>query len=74
MARIPKLSYFNRLIADESPVALGAVLIQFVDGDPRVISFASKSLSAVERLYSQTEKEFGVSMERREILLLFIGD
>lgn len=59
---LPTLAYFNpkkrtRLIADASPVALGAVLLQFTDDEPQVISFASKSLSDVERRYSQTEKE-----------------
>ncbi|XP_055914211.1 uncharacterized protein K02A2.6-like [Eupeodes corollae] len=62
LAKIPMLSYFNpknrtRLVADASPVALGAVLLQFHNDCPEVISFASKSLSAVERRYSQTEKE-----------------
>lgn len=63
LAKLPILAYFDpqrrtRLVADASPVALGAVLLQFDDQDnPRVISFASKSLSDVERRYSQTEKE-----------------
>lgn len=63
LSQVPNLSYFNpqnrtRLIADASPVALGAVLIQFgCDNEPFIISFASKSLSEVERRYSQTEKE-----------------
>lgn len=62
LAQIPRLSYFNpvlpiRLIIDASPVALGAVLVQFDGEEPRPISFASKSLSEVERRYSQTEKE-----------------
>lgn len=63
LAQLPTLSFFDpqkrtRLIADASPVALGAVLLQFDEkNDPRVISFASKSLSEVERRYSQTEKE-----------------
>ncbi|XP_022797622.1 uncharacterized protein K02A2.6-like [Stylophora pistillata] len=45
------------IIADASPVGLGAILIQEQQGRKRVISYASKSLSAVERRYSQTEKE-----------------
>ncbi|XP_061395874.1 uncharacterized protein K02A2.6-like, partial [Musca vetustissima] len=62
LSKMPTLSYFNpksrtRLIADASPVALGAVLLQFIDNVPVVISFASKSLSETERRYSQTEKE-----------------
>jgi len=60
---VPMLSYFTltdrtKLIADASPVALGAVLVQLdKDKIPRIISFASKSLSEVEKRYSQTEKE-----------------
>ncbi|XP_058987406.1 uncharacterized protein K02A2.6-like [Musca domestica] len=59
---LPTLTYFSpkrrtRLIADASPVALGAVLIQFTGDTPYVVSFASKALSEVERRYSQTEKE-----------------
>lgn len=39
-------------------MALGAVLLQFDKVDqPRVISYANKSLSDTERRYSQTEKE-----------------
>lgn len=63
LSEIPNLSYFDpkkrtRVVADASPVALGAVLVQFDSkGDPKIISFASKSLSDVEKRYSQTEKE-----------------
>nr|CAH7744111.1 unnamed protein product [Callosobruchus chinensis] len=63
LAELPTLSYFDpkrrtQLVADASPVALGAVLLQFDHlQNPKVISFASKSLSEVERRYSQTEKE-----------------
>lgn len=63
LSKVPKLSYFNpkhrtRVIADASPVALGAVLLQFkVDNEPLIITFASKALSEVEKRYSQTEKE-----------------
>lgn len=39
----------TQLIADASPVGLGAVLIQFNEQEPRIISYASKSLSDVER-------------------------
>ena len=56
------LGYFDKdaktlIIADASPVGLGAILIQEQQGRKRVISYASKGLSAVERRYSQTEKE-----------------
>jgi len=41
----------TRVIADASPVALGAVLIQFdVENNPFIISFASNSLSEKESL------------------------
>ena len=45
------------MIADASPVGLGAVLVQEQGGELRVISYASRSLSDTERRYSQTEKE-----------------
>lgn len=45
------------MVVDASPVALGAVLLRFIEETPRVISYASKGLSEVEGRYSQTEKE-----------------
>ena len=63
LVNLTTLSYFDpqrrtRLVADASPVALGAVLLQFdPEENPKIISFASKILSDVERRYSQTEKE-----------------
>lgn len=65
ISNIKLLRFFNnslrtRVIADASPVALGAVLIQFDglnDDHPRPISYASKSLTQTERRYCQTEKE-----------------
>jgi len=47
----------TQVIADASPVGLGAVLIQFQSTGPRVISFANRSLTSTERNYAQTEKE-----------------
>ena len=56
------LAYFGkdahtRVIADASPVGLGAVLVKEKNGDSRAVCYASRSLSEVERRYSQTEKE-----------------
>ena len=56
------LAYFKndcktRIVSDASPVGLGAVLTQFQNGNWRVISYASRSLTEVEQRYSQTEKE-----------------
>ena len=45
------------ITTDASPVGLGAVLIQEQQGVKRIISYTSKSLSDVEKRYSQTEKE-----------------
>ena len=56
------LAYFDqkaetRIVADAGLVALGAVLIQCQNGQDRVISYASRTLSDVDRRYPQTEKE-----------------
>ena len=56
------LAYFDkdaqtRVVADASPVGLGAVLVQEKNGQSRAVAYASRSLSPVERRYSQTEKE-----------------
>lgn len=47
----------TQLYADASPVGLGAVLVQFSAGQPRIISYATKSLCETEMRYCQTEKE-----------------
>ena len=52
-----KVGCKTRIVADASPVGLGAVLTQQQGETWRVISYASKSLTNVERRYSQTEKE-----------------
>ena len=63
ISKAETLGYFDlnaeetRIIADASPVGLGAVLVQKQKGEKRVISYASRSLTDVERRYSQTEKE-----------------
>lgn len=46
------------LYTDASPVALGAVLVQEGKNQaPRIISFASKSLTPTERKYAQNQRE-----------------
>ncbi len=60
--RAKTLVFYNpgqptRVIADASPVGLGAVLVQKQAEDRRIICYASRSLSSVERRYSQTERE-----------------
>lgn len=45
------------LNTDTSPVGLGAMLIQDIKGDNRVICYISRSLTDIESRYSQTEKE-----------------
>ena len=62
IASAPVLAYFDKeahtqIIADASPVGLGAVLIQEKNGERRAICYASRTLSNVERRYSQTERE-----------------
>lgn len=52
------LAYYDvsaetELIVDASPVGLGAILVQ----NSRPIAYASRSLTQVERRYSQTERE-----------------
>ncbi|XP_052564009.1 uncharacterized protein K02A2.6-like [Culex pipiens pallens] len=63
IADVMKLGFFNKdqrttVMADASPIGLGALLIQTDDaGNSRVVTCASKSLTDTERRYCQTEKE-----------------
>lgn len=62
ISQVVNLSHFNpklktRVVADASPVGLGAVLLQFHESTPRVVSYASKSLTDTEKRYAQTEKK-----------------
>ena len=51
MTRMPKQE------SDTSPVGLGAVLVEEQNGNWRPVYYASRSLTAVERGYSQKEGE-----------------
>ena len=62
MTSAKALAYFRgdcktRIVADARPDGLGAVLLQFQEGEWRVVSYASRNLTEVERRYAQTEKE-----------------
>ena len=62
ITHVDALVYFyvnsrTRIVADASPVGLGAVLTQLHGSEWRVIGYASRRLSDVEWRYSQTEKE-----------------
>ena len=65
----------TEVVVDASPIGLGAMLVQTQAGVKRVICYASRSLSQVERRYSQTEKEaLGIvwACERFQLYLLGI--
>ena len=46
----------TRVNVDSSSVGLSAVLVHEKNGESRVVCYASRSVSQVERRYSQTEK------------------
>lgn len=47
----------TQVIADASPVGLGAVLLHIQQRKPQIFCFANKSLTDFERRYLKTEKE-----------------
>ena len=57
------MSYFDlqkktEVIVDVSPVGLGVILVQGNESEQkRVVAYASKTSTAVEHRYSQTERE-----------------
>ena len=62
MVEATTLAYFDKnchtkIIADASPVGLGAVLVQEQNGENVPISYASRSLTDTEQKYLQTECE-----------------
>ena len=57
MAYFDRNAEGTRLITGTSPVGLGAVPTQVQEGQERVIAYASRALTEVERRYSQTERE-----------------
>ncbi|XP_052744494.1 uncharacterized protein K02A2.6-like [Bicyclus anynana] len=62
LSNIHTLGYYDlndktTVMADASPVGLGAVLIQSDSNGPRIIAYGNKSLTDVEKRYCQTEKE-----------------
>lgn len=62
LTKIHTLGYYDvkdntQVIADASPVGLGAVLVQSDNHGPRIIAYGNRTLTDCERRYSQTEKE-----------------
>ncbi|KAI2646104.1 Retrovirus-related Pol polyprotein [Labeo rohita] len=62
LAEAGTLAYFDKkaltkVIADASPVGIGAVLIQEQSGENVPICYVSRSLTECEQRYSQTERE-----------------
>ena len=65
----------TRVTVDASPVGLGAILSQFDEANnERIVAYASRSLSKVEKRYSQTEKEaLGVVFGYEKFHIYLIG-
>lgn len=79
MSQVGQLGYYDvkdrtAVMADASPVGLGAILAQYdTQGQVRIVSYASKSLTDTESRYCQTEKEALAlvwAVERFQVYLL----
>lgn len=62
LTQIQSLGYYDvndktQVIADASPVGLGAVLVQTDKKGTRIIAYGNRTQTDCERKYSQTEKE-----------------
>lgn len=62
LIKAPCLAHYSleaetKLVVDASPVGLGCVLLQNVNSRWQPISYASRSLTAAEKRYSQMERE-----------------
>lgn len=57
VVHIPDFSKKFIVVTDASDVAMGAVLMQDIDGHKRVIEYASKMFNKAQRNYSTIEKE-----------------
>ena len=62
LAKASMMAFYDKdaptqVVTDASPVGLGAILMQEQQGVKRTVAFAIRSLSNVERRYSQMEKE-----------------
>ena len=62
------------LITDASNVGLGAMLVQEKQGIRKVICFASRSLTDVERRYSTIEKEALAAVWACEKFHMYLGE
>ena len=75
---VDTIAYFDaycraRVVADASPVSLGAFMMQLQDGEWRVISYASRRLTSVEQRYSQTEEALVLMWACERFNLRIIG-
>ena len=73
------IAYFDpskatELVTDASPLGLSAILMQNIPGtkDRRVVAYASRALTDVEKRYSQTVRSTNSSLGNREAPPIFI--